>query len=237
MKMSFYTYMRKMGKPQAVFLMLVLLATAPCLAGRTSSYFGMAFNPKGDWRCALATTGSDTLPKWRQWCPLVVSHVEMNRFAFANTDTLRARVKVANYSGRVMNSIEIFCQLRDGATPLATYTCGKGYLRTGLSDQGSISIPLAALRLLRSRKLTFYVSFLDDTGSELSGQGYNIYIRCGSIPMASPWSRSSRSEEHGRLRMASRGEKRFASRPASCLPCPVGGFCRPAAVLLCQSHC
>ena len=86
----------------------------------------MAFNPKGDWRCALATTGSDTLPKWRQWCPLVVSLVEMDRFAFANTDTLRARVKVANYCGRVMNSIEIFCQLRDGATPLATYTYGKG---------------------------------------------------------------------------------------------------------------
>ena len=88
-----------------------------------------------------------------------------------------------------------------------------------------------------SRRLTFYVSFLDDTGSELSGQGYNIYIRCGSIPMASPWSRSSRSEEHGRLRMASRGEKRFASRPVSCLPCRVSAFSQPAAVLLCQSHC
>ncbi len=175
MKMSVYTYMRKMRKPQAVFLMLVLLATAPCLGGRTSPPFGMAFNPEGDWRCALDAIGSDSLPKWRQWCPLVVPLVEMDRFVFANTDTLRARVKVANYSGRVMNSIEIFCQLRDGTTPLATYTCGQGYLRTGLSDQGSICIPLAHLRLLRPRKLTLYVSFLDDTGSEQPGLGYNIY--------------------------------------------------------------
>lgn len=175
MKMSVYTYMRKMRKPQAVFLMLVLLVTAPCLGGRTSPPFGMAFNPEGDWRCALDATGSDSLPKWRQWCPLVVPLVEMDRFAFANTDTLRARVKVANYSGRVMNSIEIFCQLRDGTTPLAIYTCGKGYLRTGLSAQGSICIPLAGLRLLRPRKLTLYVSFLDDTGSEQPGLGYNIY--------------------------------------------------------------
>lgn len=173
--MSVCTYMRKMRKPQAVFLMLVLLATAPFLAGRTSPPFGMAFNPEGDWRCALDATGSDSLPKCRQWCPLVVPLVEMDRFAFANTDTLRARVKVANYSGSVMNSIEIFCQLRDGTTPLATYTCGQGYLRTGFSDQGSISIPLADLRLLRPRKLTLYVSFLDDTGSEQPGLGYNIY--------------------------------------------------------------
>lgn len=175
MKMSVCTYMRKMRKPQAVFLMLVLLAPAPFLAGRTSPPFRMAFNPEGDWRCTLDATGSDTLPKWRQWCSLVVPLVEMDTFAFAYTDTLRARVKVANYSGRVMNSIEIFCQLRDGTTPLATYTCGKGYLRTGFSYQGSISIPLADLRLLRPRKLTLYVSFLDDTGSEQPGLGYNIY--------------------------------------------------------------
>ncbi len=176
MKMAVYTYMRKMRKTQAVFLLLLLLATMPCWAGRLGeSPNGMANNSDGGWHCALDATVSDSLPMWRQWCSLVVPLVEMDTFAFANTDTLRARVKVANYSGRVLNSIEIFCQLRDGTTSLATYTCGQGYLRTGLSDQGSICIPLAHLRLLRPRQLTLYVSFLDDTGSEQPGLGYNMY--------------------------------------------------------------
>ena len=132
--------------------------------------------------------------------------------------------------------VHLLCQLSRTIVPTVTdYRANCHGLSCQLSQifrKNRTPLQLA----FRSRRLTFYVSFLDDTGSEQPGLGYNIYIRCGSFPLASPWSRSSRSEEHGRLRMVSRGEKRFSPRPASCLPCPVGGFCRPAAVLLCQSH-
>lgn len=124
----------------------------------------------------MDSKGLTTPEEWRQWCSPVVPLLEMDSLCFADSDTLRARVKVANYSGLPgFNNVSMWCELKDGDQLLSSETCGLGYIKNGLTDQGEIRIPLSNLHLSQPKQLTLSVTFLGDTGSPQPGLGHNIY--------------------------------------------------------------
>lgn len=134
--------------------------------GQGSAYVGMldAF---------MDSKGLTTPREWRQWCSPVVPLAEMDSVCFASSDTLRARIQVANYSGQPLSNLALVCTLSDGTKAVDIRTCGTGTCRVGLTDQGSVSFPLSAFTTARQLGLT--LTFVDDTGQEQPGLGQNIY--------------------------------------------------------------
>ena len=134
--------------------------------GQGSAYVGMLD--------AFMDSKQLTTPaEWRQWCNSIVPLLGMDSLCFANSDTLRAHVQVANYSGQTLSNLGLLCELRDGDSVLAQTQCGNGTYREGLTSQGDICLPLNMIS--NAKALTLTVTFIDDTGYPQPGLGHNSY--------------------------------------------------------------
>lgn len=123
-----------------------------------------------------------TPEEWRQRCSDIVPLLEMDSLCFVNTDTLRAHVQVANYSGQPLNNLGLWCELRNGNHVLAQMQCGNGVYREGLTDQGDIRLPLNTIH--KAKALTLTITFIDDTGSpqpQLAHNSYKVWVYPASV--------------------------------------------------------
>ncbi len=110
--------------------------------------------------------------RWKQWCSPVVPLLITDRFCFSNNEHLKASIKVANYSGSHFNNTQVYCRLKQDSKTVYSQTLG-GFIKEGLDSIGNIDIDLSGLH--KPTCLTMELGFLDDTGMEQRGIGYNTY--------------------------------------------------------------
>lgn len=110
---------------------------------------------------------------FREQLPLVL----LPKYTFENTETLTAQMQMANYGKNVLAGSPL-CELTDGSTVLTAVLPKAACPPGGLTDIGTLRIPLEAFRKASSLKLTVRLGTISNT--------YPIWVYPPAEPLCPP---------------------------------------------------